>query len=348
MSQALLLVESLRVQFASDFSNAHTAAALEELRVRYLGKKSPIQLLMKQLRDVAEDQRPAFGKAVNDLKEWISLQLISQQDSLIAQEEAARIAAETIDISLPGRRRFIGNKHVITQMTDRVLDILISMGFSVQYGPDIDSEFYNFEALNMPEDHPARDMQDTFYIAPGMLLRTHTSNVQIRVMEANKPPIRIVAPGKVYRNEEITSRSHVFFHQVEALYIDEDVTFSDLFATLRTFLYKLFDPSIEIRFRPSFFPFVEPGMEVDIRCQNCTGNGCSLCKHSGWLEVLGAGMVHPEVLTNGGIDPMRYSAFAWGMGIDRLAMLKYGISDLRNFTQNDMRFLTQFYATPER
>lgn len=223
-----------------------------------------------------------------------------------------------------------------------MIDILAGMGFSVQYGPDIDTDYYNFEALNFPPDHPARDMQDTFYISKDVLLRTHTSNIQARVMEANTPPIRIIAPGKAFRNESITARSHVFFHQVEALYIDKNVTFADLLATMNEFLVKMFRHKVVTRFRPSYFPFVEPGMEVDVNCLSCQGSGCHICKHSGWLEVAGAGVVHPEVLKNGGIDPDVYSGYAWGMGVERLAMLINGVTDIRMFTENDMRFLSQF------
>jgi phenylalanyl-tRNA synthetase alpha chain len=218
------------------------------------------------------------------------------------------------------------------------------MGFSVQYGPDIETDYYNFEALNFPHDHPARDMQDTFYIASNVLLRTHTSNIQTRIMESEKPPIRIIAPGKVYRNETITARSHVFFHQVEAVYVDKDVTFVDLLSTMDEFLAKIFGKKVETRYRPSYFPFVEPGMEVDIGCLNCKGNGCNLCKYTGWLEVAGAGMIHPEVLKNGDIDPETYSGYAWGLGVERLCMLKHGIKDIRLFTENDLRFLEQFSA----
>jgi phenylalanyl-tRNA synthetase alpha chain len=218
------------------------------------------------------------------------------------------------------------------------------MGFSVQLGPDIDSDYYNFEGLNFPPEHPARDMQDTFYLTPQMLLRTQTTNIQLRTMESQKPPIRIIAPGKVYRNETITARSHVFFHQVDALYIDKGVTFADLLATLHEFLSRLFHQEVETRFRPSYFPFVEPGMEVDVRCLSCGGTGCMLCKYSGWLEVAGAGMVHPEVLKNGGIDPEVYSGYAWGMGVERIILLRHGVRDIRLFTENDMRFLEQFPA----
>jgi phenylalanyl-tRNA synthetase alpha chain len=216
------------------------------------------------------------------------------------------------------------------------------MGFSVQYGPVIDTEFYNFTALNIPEDHPARGMQDTFWVDKDHLLRTHTSNIQARIMESGEPPIRIIAPGKAFRNEEITARSHVFFHQVDGFYIDKNVTFADLLGTMQTFLNKLFKEDVEVRYRPSYFPFVEPGLELDVACISCKGQGCQLCKHTGWLEILGAGMVHPEVLRGGGIDPEEYSGFAWGMGVERLVLLKYGINDIRTFVQNDMRFLNQF------
>ncbi|MGE5196525.1 MAG: phenylalanine--tRNA ligase subunit alpha, partial [Anaerolineae bacterium] len=220
--------------------------------------------------------------------------------------------------------------------------VLSEMGFSVQYGPDIDSDYYNYEGLNFPKDHPARDMQDTFYIDPDTLLRSHTSNTQLRVMESHRPPIRIIAPGTVYRNEEISARSHVFFHQVEGLYIDKGVSLADLFSTMREFWTKLFKKAIETRFRPSYFPFVEPGLEVDIQCTSCQGGGCRLCKHSGWLEVAGMGMVHPEVLKNGGIDSEVYTGYAWGLGVDRLALLRYGIPDIRLLTENNIRFLSQF------
>lgn len=225
-----------------------------------------------------------------------------------------------------------------------MIEILVGMGFSVQYGPDIDSDYYNFEALNFAADHPARDMQDTFYISDNILLRTHTSNTQVRVMENNAPPIRIIAPGKAYRNETITARSHVFFHQVEGFYIDKGVTFADLFATLDEFYKKFFEADVKTRIRPSYFPFVEPGMEIDISCISCGGTGCNLCKYTGWLEVAGAGMIHPEVLKNGNIDPEVYSGYAWGMGVARLAMLKHGINDIRQFYDNDLRFLEQFTA----
>jgi phenylalanyl-tRNA synthetase alpha chain len=236
----------------------------------------------------------------------------------------------------------MGRKHPLTTLLDEIIEILSGMGFSVQYGPDMDSDWYNYEGLNFPPDHPAREMQDTFYIDTKMLLRSHTSNTQLRVMEKTKPPIRIIAPGTVYRNENISARSHVFFHQVEGLYVDKNVSFADLFATMEEFWCKVLRRKVETRFRPSYFPFVEPGLEIDIRCTHCEGKGCRLCKESGWLEVCGAGMVHPEVLKNGGIDPEIYSGYAWGMGIERLALLRYDINDIRLFAENDFRFLSQF------
>ncbi len=338
------LIEDLREQFFQQFAQIQTTQELENFKVKFLGKRGPIQQLMLTLRDVMPAQRPLMGKQVNDLKDLISIKCDQLEIELIAREEQQDLAREAIDVTLPGRRSYRGNLHPLTQTMDQIIEILTGLGFSVQYGPDIDTDYYNFEALNFPPEHPARDMQDTFYISPHLLLRTHTSNVQARVMELNKPPIRIIAPGKVYRNEAITARSHVFFHQIEALFIDKNVAFTDLFATLDIFLSKLFKQTVATRYRPSYFPFVEPGVEVDISCLVCQGKGCPLCKQSGWLEVAGAGMIHPEVLRNGGIDPEQYSGFAWGLGLERLVMLLRGIQDIRLFTENDLRFLNQFTA----
>lgn len=337
-------IDDLRTQFLEQFKQVHSTQDLENVKVKFLGKKGPIQQLMQMLRDVSPAQRPLVGKQINDLKEFMTLKCDQLETELTAQEEQRQLAQEVIDVTLPGRRHFVGRRHPLTQAMDQIISILSGMGFSVQYGPDIDTDYYNFEVLNFPPDHPARDMQDTFYISPHVLLRTHTSNIQARVMEVNHPPIRIIAPGKVYRNEAITARSHVFFHQVEAVYIDKDVSFADLFATLDEFLAKLFKQQIATRYRPSYFPFVEPGVEVDISCLICNGKGCPLCKHSGWVEIAGAGMIHPEVLSNGGIDPEQYTGFAWGMGLERMVMMLRGIQDIRSFTENDLRFLSQFTA----
>ncbi len=335
-------VSTLRKQFQSDLSSVKHSKDVEQLKVKYLGKKGPIAELMLNLRDCTPEDRPRLGKWINELKEEVALLATQAYDGLTLAEQSERIHEEKIDITLPGRRAYLEHKHLITRMRDEAIDILSGMGFTVQYGPDLDSDYYNYEGLNFPPDHPARDMQDTFYISPEMLLRSHTSNTQVRVLEAHKPPIRIIAPGTVYRNENISARSHVFFHQIEGLYVDKNVSFADLFATMNEFWSKVFKKNVESRFRPSYFPFVEPGLEVDLKCVKCNGNGCGLCKHTGWLEVCGAGMVHPEVLKNGGIDPEVYSGYAWGMGLERLAMLRYGLPDIRLFTQNDQRFLDQF------
>jgi phenylalanyl-tRNA synthetase alpha chain len=334
-------IQELRTQFNNEISLTENTQQLETLKVKFLGKKGSVQELMKALKDAPSEERPALGKHINDLKNEMVDELETRQAAFVLQEEELQLCCEKIDVTLPGRRRFRGGKHPITREIDLVVSIATEMGFSVQTGPDFDTEYYNFEALNFPPDHPARDMQDTFYISPQVLLRTHTSNVQVRVMESHQPPIRIIAPGKAYRNEAITARSHVFFHQHEGLYIDKGVSFADLMATMREFLSKLFGQEVETRFRPSYFPFVEPGMEVDVRCMACEGHGCQLCKQTGWLEVAGAGMVHPEVLKNGGIDPEVYAGYAWGMGVERTIMLKYGIKDIRMFVENDLRFLSQ-------
>ncbi len=335
-------VAELRQQFQNDLKNIKDSKGIEELRVKYLGKKGPMQQLMVELRNVAPDERPRLGQKINELKSEFSLLCEQAMQSFSQNEIAKRLDEEKIDISLPGRRAFIGREHPIQSMLDEMIGIFSEMGFSVQYGPEIDSDYYNFEGLNFPKDHPARDMQDTFYVAPDLLLRTQATNVQLRVMETHRPPIRIIAPGTVYRNENVSARSHVFFHQIDGLYIDRDVSFSDLFATMNQFCNKLFNRIVETRFRPSFFPFVEPGLELDLKCTSCEGSGCRLCKQTGWLEILGAGMVHPAVLKNGGIDPEHYSGFAWGLGVERLALLLYGIPDIRLFSENDMRFLRQF------
>lgn len=334
-------IQEIRKLADQDLSEAKTARHLEDFKVRFLGRKGPVQQLMKELRQLSEEIRPEAGRWINDLKEDLSLRCETRYATLVNFEETERLAQEKIDVSLPGRRRFSGRRHPLLSTVDEAVKILCEMGFTVQLSPDIETDYYNFESLNYPKDHPARDMQDTFYITPDLLLRTHNTCIQVRTMESNRPPIRIIHPGKCYRNEEITSRSHVFFFQIDGLYIDKGVTFGDLLATMNELYTKLLGP-VKTRVRPSYFPFVEPGMEVDVHCIICKGRGCSVCKHTGWLEVAGAGMVHPEVLINGGIDPEVYSGYAWGMGLDRLVMLKHRIKDIRLFTENDMRFLEQF------
>lgn len=335
-------IGELRSHFMSELKEASHSKDFENLKVKYLGKKGPIQALMMSLKNCTPDERPQFGKIINDLKE----ELVAHCDHSLARVKQAelneRLKNEWLDSTLPGRRTNKGRLHPITQAMNRIIDILIGMGFSVQLGPDVDTDYYNFEGLNFAPDHPARDMQDTFYLTPNILLRTHTSNVQVHTMEKHAPPIRIIAPGRCFRNEDISARSHVFFHQIEGFYIDKNVTFADLFSTMDEFLSKLLGEKVETRYRPSYFPFVEPGLEVDVRCISCKGTGCRICKHTGWLEILGAGMVHPNVLKKGGIDPEQYSGYAWGMGIERLTMLLNDIRDIRLFTENDLRFLEQF------
>lgn len=335
-------ISSIQKQFQFDLSQIKNSKDVELLKVKYLGKKGLIQHLMQKLKEVSKDLRPQIGKEINDLKEEILQLCQNGLESFLNLEQTKRLSEEKIDVTIPGRRGFIGRRHPLQLTLNKVIDLFCNMGFSVQYGPDIDSDYYNYEGLNFPPDHPARDMQDTFYITKDLLLRSHTSNTQLRVMQENTPPIRIIAPGTVYRNETISSRSHVFFHQVEGLYVDRKVTFADLLATMDEFWKKLFGSSIQTRFRPSYFPFVEPGLEVDIACTSCKAQGCRLCKHTGWLEVAGAGMVHPQVLKNANIDPEKYFGYAWGMGIERVAMLLYGVKDIRLFTENNLRFLNQF------
>ena len=316
--------------------------SLEAARVKYLGRKGAITELLKQIGTIAPEERRDFGRRVNKLKQTATEAIGSRKAELEAAEAAARVASEEVDVTLPGRRRTIGRKHIITQTLDEIIGILKGMGFAVAYGPELETDYYNYEALNFPPNHPARDMQDTFWIDDTHLLRTHTSPVQIRVMERMRPPVRVIMPGKCFRNESVNVRSHVMHHQIEGLYVDEGVTFGDLKGTLDTFLRTWLGAEVEMRFRPSYFPFTEPSAEVDVTCILCKGSGCRVCKHSGWLELLGAGMVDPALYSYVGYDPERYTGYAWGLGIERLAMMKYGIEDIRVFFQNDIRFLEQF------
>lgn len=335
-------IKNLRSTFLEDLKTCVNSKQLDEIRIKFLGKKGHLTSLMVELKNCSDDERPEIGRLINDLKTEISEYIDATSQTLSLKEESELVNSEKIDISLPGRKHFFGSVHPVTKMIHRMLDIFESMGFSIQYGPDLESDYYNFEVLNFEKDHPARDMQDTFYVSSEMLLRTHTSNVQGRILEKNTPPIRVVSAGRCFRNETVSARSHVFFHQIEGFYVDENVSFRDLFATMDEFWSKLFNQKIALRYRPSYFPFVEPGMEADISCIICQGKGCKICKHSGWLEVVGSGMIHPNVLKMCNIDPDKYSGYAWGFGIERLAMLYYGIDDIRFFTQDDMRFLKQF------
>ncbi|MBC6491143.1 phenylalanine--tRNA ligase subunit alpha [Flavihumibacter stibioxidans] len=321
------------------------AASLEEYRIRFLGTKGIVKALFAEMKNVPADRKKEFGAILNDFKVFAEERYDSWKAALSGAEESG--AASDTDLTLPGDPLPLGSRHPISLVRNEILSIFRRLGFSVSEGPEIEDDWHNFSALNLPENHPARDMQDTFYLNqnPDWLLRTHTSNVQIREMQKGKLPIRIVTPGRVYRNETISARAHCFFHQVEGLYIDEHVSFADLKQTLYFFVQELFGRDVKIRFRPSYFPFTEPSAEMDISCLLCNGKGCNVCKHTGWVEILGCGMVHPQVLENCGIDSNKYTGFAFGMGIERITMLKYQINDLRLFSENDVRFLQQFTSS---
>ena len=334
-------LEEMIPQASSALNEAATEADLQAVKVRYLGKKGEITEIMKGMRDLGPEEKPMIGALANKVK--ASIESMFNERLAVLQNElvAHRLSSEKIDVTLPGRRSFSGTKHPISLVTEEVVSIFSSMGFSVGQGPEIEQDFYNFEALNVPKDHPARDMQDTFYISEDVVLRTHTSPVQIRSMLKQEPPLRILAPGTVYRKDSDLTHSPMF-HQVEGFLVDEHVTFADLKGILTSFLNEFFGPGFAVRFRPSFFHFTEPSAEVDIQCVICGGEGCRVCSKSGWLEILGSGMIDPEVFKSVNYDSEKFSGFAFGMGIERLAMLKYGISDLRLFFENDIRFLRQF------
>jgi phenylalanyl-tRNA synthetase alpha chain len=356
MESILQQIESYKVEI----SNVTIAdvAALEQFRIKYLGTKGIVKAVMGEMKNVPAEQRKAFGQILNDFKLFAEARFEALQSSLGVTHDTKK--GETpnpklgtrnseTDYSLPGEHIPVGTRHPLSLVRNEIVSIFKRLGFAVAEGPEIEDDWHNFGAMNLPEDHPARDMQDTFYInkpenkeAPTWLLRTHTSSVQARVMETQKPPIRVICPGRVYRNETVSARAHCFFHQVEGLYIDEQVSFADLKQTLYFFVQEMFGKNVKVRFRPSYFPFTEPSAEMDISCLICEGDGCNICKHSGWVEILGSGMVHPNVLENFGIDSAKYTGFAFGMGVERITQLKYQVNDLRLYSQNDIRFLKQF------
>ena len=324
-----------------------TSRSVYEFKKTFLdNKQGRIGLLMKEMRNVPNDQKAEFGKTINGAKEWANQFFDELDQKLKEKEQQQRYESEKIDISMPPVKIRYGNLHPVTTVRNQLTDIFASMGFEVYEGTEIETDYYNFTALNTPQDHPARDMQDTFFIEahPDVVLRTHTSSVQTRVMETSQPPIRIICPGRVYRNEAISYRAHCFFHQVEALYVDKDVSFTDLKQVLLLFAKEMFGADTKIRLRPSYFPFTEPSAEMDISCNICGGKGCPFCKHTGWVEILGCGMVDPNVLESNGIDSKVYSGYALGMGIERITNLKYQVKDLRMFSENDTRFLKEFEA----
>ena len=321
---------------------AADAAVLDEVRVQYLGKKGLLTQQLKQLGGLPAEERPAAGQAINRIKQQVQQAIDARREQLQSAALDAQLAGESIDVTLPGRGQSGGGLHPVTRTLQRIEELFVPLGFTVEEGPEIEDDYHNFEALNIPAHHPARAMHDTFYFDAHTLLRTHTSPVQVRVMENRKPPLRIIAPGRVYRCDSDLTHTPMF-HQVEGLLVDENVSFANLKGVLDEFLHAFFErDDLAVRFRPSYYPFTEPSAEVDIQCVMCSGEGCRVCGHSGWLEVLGCGMVHPKVFDYAGIDNERYTGFAFGMGVERLAMLRYGVNDLRLFFENDLAFLTQF------
>jgi len=313
----------------------------ESFRIKYLGTKGIVKSIMQEMKNVPNDRKKEAGLLLNEFKQFAEDKYETLKDQSATSNQPS---ADTIDYTLPGDEITIGTRHPLSLVRNRIVSIFNRLGFVLAEGPEIEDDWHNFTSMNMPEDHPARDMQDTFYVQknPDWLLRTHTSSVQARVMENQKPPIRIICPGRVYRNETISARAHCFFHQVEGLYVAENVSFADLKQTLYSFVQEMFGKEVKIRFRPSYFPFTEPSAEMDIDCLICHGKGCNVCKHTGWVEILGSGMVHPNVLKNFNIDPEKYTGFAFGMGIERICQLKYRVNDLRLYSQDDVRFLKQF------
>jgi phenylalanyl-tRNA synthetase alpha chain len=317
------------------------AGEVEAFRIQYLGSNGLVKTIMGEMKNVPNENKKEFGQILNDFKNFVQEKYNNLKENTT---DIASITADSFDWSLPGNHAIIGTRHPLSLVRNQIVSIFQKLGFAVAEGPEVEDDWHNFGAMNLPEDHPARDMQDTFYIHqnPSWLLRTHTSSVQARIMENQKPPIRVICPGRVYRNETISARAHCFFHQVEGLYIDENVSFADLKQTLYFFVQEMFGEKVKVRFRPSYFPFTEPSADMDISCLICESKGCNVCKHTGWVEILGSGMVHPKVLENFGIDSNKYTGFAFGMGVERITQLKYRVNDLRLYSQNDIRFLKQF------
>ncbi len=334
-------LDAFRADAEEAITRALSEAELEETRVAYLGKKGKISEILKKVGALSAEERPKLGQRANAIKGQIEAVLTGKKEDLSRKQREEQLLSEKLDLTLPGRRVKKGSLHPVTTITHEIEQAFIPLGFTVEEGPDIENDYYNFEALNIPKDHPARDMQDTFYLSGEHLLRTHTSPVQIRTMEKYSPPMRVLAPGTVYRCDSDVTHTPMF-HQVEGFVVDKKVSFAQLKGLLTLFVHTLFGEEVGLRFRPSFFPFTEPSAEIDIQCVICGGNGCRVCKETGWLEILGAGMIDPEVFKSVGYDPDVYSGFAFGMGVERIAMLKYGINDLRLFFENDVRFLKQF------
>jgi len=334
-------IHSIGDNAREEISKTSTLKEVHDFKVKYLGKKGILTEKLKSLGSIPKQDRPAFGSTINEIKKSLEKLIHQREKDLKASDIINKLKTEQIDVTVPGCYTPFGRLHPVTQVLDEIIAIFTSLGFSVEEGPEIEHDFYNFEALNMPEDHPARDMQDTFYISHDVVLRTHTSSVQVRVMEKNDPPLRVIAPGKVYRCD--ADVSHIpMFHQLEGFMVDKHIRMSDLKGVLELFIHRVFGPDTKVRLRPSYFPFTEPSAEIDISCVMCEGKGCNVCSGTGWIEILGAGMINPRVYEKAGYDPEKYTGFAFGMGIERVAMLKYSIDDVRLFPENDKRFLEQF------
>jgi len=339
MKEQLVLIQKTA---ENELGKASDRAELEVLRIKYLGKKGELTAVLKQMGSLSAEERPVVGQIANDVRTAIEEMLEKKNNEIKETETAVRLKDETIDVTMPGKRHRLGHKHPLSIVLDEVKEIFLGLGFDIATGPEVEWDYYNFEALNIPKGHPARDTQDTFYITENMLLRTQTSPVQIRVMEKQAPPIRIIAPGRVYRSDAVDATHSPLFHQIEGLVVDRGITMGDLKGCLEAFAKRLYGDTTKIRLRPHHFPFTEPSCEIDVSCFRCNGAGCPMCKNEGWIEILGGGMVHPKVLKTGGIDPEEFSGFAFGVGLERLVMFRFNIDDMRLLYENDLRFLSQF------
>lgn len=335
-------LNSIKETALSEIASVTTTEAVQELKVKFLGKKGELTTILKSMGGLSKEERPVVGKMVNDVKKIVEEKLEEAAAKIKEKEKAEKLRSEVIDITLPGNKKVIGKRHPLELTLEKMKDIFISMGFTIEDGPEVELDHYNFEALNIPKNHPARSEQDTLYINDNIVLRTQTSPVQVRVMEKQEPPIKMISPGKVYRADSVDPTHSPIFYQMEGLVIDKGVTFADLKGTLELFAKKMFGDNVKTKFRPHHFPFTEPSAEMDATCFVCGGKGCNVCKNSGWIELLGCGMVHPQVLRNCGLDPEVYSGFAFGFGVDRMVMLNYGLDDIRLLYESDMRFLNQF------
>ncbi|MBO5059552.1 MAG: phenylalanine--tRNA ligase subunit alpha [Clostridia bacterium] len=335
-------LEEIKKSVEAQLASVQSIESLEEIRIKYLGKKGELTSILKGMGSLSAEERPVIGALANEIREFLSGEIDKKKAEMAKVIQEAKLKAEVIDISMPGKKSEIGNLHPLTKVLNEFKDAVIGMGFQIAEGPEVETDYYNFEALNIPKNHPARDTQDSFYVEDNIVLRTQTSPMQIRVMENTKPPIRIISPGRVYRSDAVDATHSPIFHQIEGLVVDKGITMADLKGTLETLIRSIYGENAKCRFRPHHFPFTEPSVETDVCCFSCGGKGCSVCKGEGWIEILGGGMVHPKVLAGCGIDPEVYSGFAFGIGLERLVMGRYDINDIRLFFENDVRFLKQF------